>query len=217
MTIGKDPIKIVTPVGSVGYGFDHPRLYQAIEMGATAIICDAGSTDSGPQKLALGSSTVPRASYVKDLVVMLDAVYHHKVKMLVSSVGGDGSDEHVDDWVDIIRTYCTEKGYKLKMIKIYGGIKKDVVYEALDAGKLSPCGAVAELNRKDIDDASRIVAQMGVEPFVNAIREHPDYDVIIAGRSFDPSPYAAYCIANGMENLGNAFNVSAQNPHLAIW
>lgn len=58
---------------------------------------------------------------------------------------------------------------------------------------------------------------MGVEPFVNAIREHPDYDVIIAGRSYDPSPYAAYCIANGMENLGNAFNVSAQNPHLAIW
>jgi Domain of unknown function (DUF4387)/Acyclic terpene utilisation family protein AtuA len=206
MTI-TEPIKIVTPIGSVGYGFNIKKLNQAIEMGASAIICDAGSTDSGPQKLALGVSTVPRQSYVRDIQPMVDACYHHKVKVLISSAGGDGSDEHVDDFIKIIQDYSVEKGYKLKLIKIYGGIDKSIVHKALDAGKISPCGAVAKLTHKDVDDASRVVAQMGVEPFLDAIKEHPDYDIIIAGRSYDPSPYAAYCIANGVENLGNAFNM----------
>src|SRR5271170_4045105 len=106
-----EPIKIVTPIGCVGYGFNIKKLYQAIEMGASAIICDAGSTDSGPQKLALGVSTVPRQSYVRDIQPMVDACYHHKVKVLISSVGGDGSDEHVDDFVKIIQDYSLEKGY----------------------------------------------------------------------------------------------------------
>ena len=203
----KDPIKIVTPVGSVGYGFNSKMLYKGIEKGATAIICDAGSTDSGPQKLALGSSTVPRSAYIRDLGIIVDACYHHKVKALISSAGGDGSDEHTDDFVNIIQDHSTEKGYKLKLIKIYGGIRKEAVHEALDAGKISPCGAVQQLEHQDVDDASRIVAQMGVEPFLKAIDEHPDYDVIIAGRSYDPAPYAAYCFANGMENAGNAFNM----------
>ena len=177
-------------------------------MGATAIICDAGSTDSGPQKLALGTSTVPRESYIRDLCPMVDACFHHKVKVIISSAGGDGSNEHVDDFVSIIQDHCDEKGYNLKLIRIYGGIEKDVVHQALDAGKISPCGSsVPELVHEDIDDATGIVAQMGVEPYLAAINEHPDYDIIISGRSYDPSPYAAYCLANGLKNIATAYHM----------
>lgn len=201
------PVKITTPIGSVGYGFEPKRLYQAIEMGAEAVICDAGSTDSGPQKLALGTSTVPREAYVKDIQPMVDACYHHKVKILISSAGGDGSDEHVDDFVQIIQEYSQQKGYKLKLIKIYGSVSKDEVHKALDDGIISPCGAVPPLTHQDIDDCSRIVAQMGIEPFLDAMKAHPDFDIIIAGRSYDPSPFAAYVVDKGLENLGNAFNM----------
>jgi hypothetical protein len=204
----KPPIKILTPVGCVGYGYSTALLYKGIELGATAIICDAGSTDSGPQKLALGSSTVPRESYVRDLCPMVDACFHHRVKVIISSAGGDGSDEHVDDFVDIIRTHCEEKRYNLKLVKIYGGIEMEVVRRALDAKKISPCGSsVPELRSEDVEDAVRIVAQMGVEPYLKAIEEHPDYDIIIAGRSYDPSPYAAYCLANGMMNIATAYHM----------
>ena len=208
MASTKSPIKLLTPVGCVGYGYSNAALYKGIALGATAIICDAGSTDSGPQKLALGTSTVPRESYVKDLCPMVDACFHHRVKVIISSAGGDGSDEHVDDFVDIIEQHCNEKGYNLKLVKIYGGIEKDIVRKALLARKISPCGAsVPELQGGDIDDATRIVAQMGVEPYLRAIEENPGYDIIISGRSYDPSPYAAYCLASGLKNLATAYHM----------
>lgn len=51
-----------------GYGYSTPLLYKGLEMGAQAIILHSGSTDSGPQKLALGETTCHRESYVRDLV-----------------------------------------------------------------------------------------------------------------------------------------------------
>ena len=35
---------------------------------------------------------------------------------------------------------------------------------------------------------------MGYEPFLDAMNAHPDFDIIIGGRAYDPSPYAAYCV-----------------------
>lgn len=34
---------------------------------------------------------------------------------------------------------------------------------------------------------------MGPEPFIDAMDANPDFDVIIGGRAYDPSPYVAYC------------------------
>jgi hypothetical protein len=35
---------------------------------------------------------------------------------------------------------------------------------------------------------------MGYEPFLDAMNANPDFDIIIGGRAYDPSPYAAYCV-----------------------
>jgi hypothetical protein len=65
-----------------------------------------------------------------------------------------------------------------------------------------PCGrAVPQLLGTDIDDSTRIVAQMGHEPFLQAMLDHPDFDIIIGGRAYDPVPYAAFCIYHGFEDL----------------
>ncbi|CAO3669362.1 unnamed protein product [Umbelopsis vinacea] len=202
-----DSIKIVTPVGMLGYGYSTPLLYKGLKLGAQAIILDSGSTDSGPQKLALGETTCPRESYVRDLIPILDACWHNRVKVLIGSAGGDGSNAHVDDFVDIINEYSLEKKYKFKVIKIYSEIDKDIVKNALAEGKVSPCGAVPELNEFEVTKATRIVAQMGMEPLLEAIKEHPDYDIIIAGRAYDPSPYAAYCYSNGFTDMGNIYHM----------
>ncbi|KAM3578498.1 hypothetical protein VKS41_004551 [Umbelopsis sp. WA50703] len=177
-------------------------------MGATAIIVDSGSTDSGPQKLALGESTCPREAYVRDLAPILDACWHHGVKVLIGSAGGDGSNAHVDEFVEIIQEYSLQKKYKFKVVKIYSEIDKSLLHEAFDRGDISPCGAVPELRKCEIDAATRVVAQMGMEPFLDAMNEHPDYDIIIAGRAYDPSPYAAFCYANGYTDLGNIYHMA---------
>ena len=84
-------------------GYETPKLYQGLKMGASAIILDAGSTDSGPQKLALGEGTNPHSANIRDLGPILDACFHHKVKVLISSAGGDGSNQHVDEIVGSIK------------------------------------------------------------------------------------------------------------------
>lgn len=202
-----EPVKIVTPVGSIGMGFDPAKLYEGIKMGATAIIADAGSTDSGPQKLALGVTMCPHDAYVEDFAHIVDAAWHHKVKVIVTSAGGDGSNQHVDEFVDIIQEHCMNKNYRMKLIKIYAEVDRDLIKNSIDAGKVTPCGAVAELVKAEVDAATCIVAQMGLEPFVEALKEHPDVDIIIAGRAYDPSPYAGYCVAQGITNLGIAYHM----------
>lgn len=99
--------QIITPIGMLGYGLNTADVERGIEISQetdapTAIILDSGSTDSGPSKLALGSMTCPRSSYVRDLTQLIHAVQTHRVPLLISSAGGDGSDAHVKEFLDII-------------------------------------------------------------------------------------------------------------------
>lgn len=93
----KDSLKIFTPIGCVGYGYNVETFWNTIEnYDVDAIICDAGSTDSGPQKLALGHTTVPRESYEADLEPMVAAAHGCHIPVIITSVGGDGASDHVD-------------------------------------------------------------------------------------------------------------------------
>lgn len=104
-----DPLcQIVTPLGMVGYGFDENLVNGTLKELSflptpTALVADSGSTDSGPSKLALGSMTCPRSSYKRDLRMLVLAVLEFRVPLLISSAGGDGSNAHVDEFLDIIQ------------------------------------------------------------------------------------------------------------------
>jgi hypothetical protein len=39
---------------------------------------------------------------------------------------------------------------------------------------------------------------MGAEPFLKVLQERPDIEVIIAGRSYDPAPFAGLCMLHGI-------------------
>lgn len=104
-----DPLcQIVTPVGMLGYGFNEEHLEHGLELARrinapTAIILDSGSTDGGPSKLAFGSMTCPQASYARDLRKLIRSVQKYRVPLLISSAGGDGSDPHVKEVLDMIK------------------------------------------------------------------------------------------------------------------
>ncbi|KAK1569467.1 3-methylaspartate ammonia-lyase [Colletotrichum navitas] len=192
---------IVTPVGCMGYGFDENLVAQELTQLApskipTAIILDAGSTDSGPEKLALGTMTCPRSAYVKDLTKLLRLVHKFRVPLIFSSAGGDGSDEHVrlmEEIIEEISAKDTNQHYSFKTISLFSGIDKSVILERLSAGRISGCGAcVPELTAKDVTESPRVLAQIGPEPFIDAMEATPDFNVIIGGRAYDPAPYVAF-------------------------
>ncbi|GJD03441.1 caib baif family enzyme [Colletotrichum higginsianum] len=194
---------IVTPVGCMGYGFDENIVARELALLApsrtpTAIILDAGSTDSGPEKLALGTMTCPRSAYVKDLTKLLRLVHVFQVPLIFSSAGGDGADEHVRLMEEIIQEISAEETnqhYSFKTVSIFSSIDKSVILERLGAGRITGCGAcVPALTEKDVTDSPRVVAQIGPEPFIDAMEATPDFDVIIGGRAYDPAPYVAFSV-----------------------
>ncbi|OKL55559.1 hypothetical protein UA08_09180 [Talaromyces atroroseus] len=205
----KDELRILTPIGMLGYGFSEELFWSALDDGVDAVILDSGSTDSGPSKLALGTTTVSRKSYERDLSVLVAACHYYNVPLLIGSAGGDGASPHVDLLVDIIEACIAREGYRtMEIVRIYAEVDKDIVTRNWKDGLVTPCTpAVPELQIADINDATRIVAQMGMEPYLKAMNENPNFDIIIGGRAYDPAPYAAFCVWKGFSDLGIAYHM----------
>ena len=200
----KKELRIFTPIGQLGQGFSEDIFWDTLESSCDAIIADGGSTDSGPGRLATGSTNVPWSRLTRDLGLFAKAAHLYRVPSLIGSIGGDGENAHVDKAAEIIAEAVKKNGYRsLKVIKIYAEIPKNFVRQKLSDGLIEPCGGgVPDLTEHDIETSTRIVAQMGLEPYLKAMRENPDFDIIIGGRAYDPSPYAAFCVFNGFDNLG---------------
>lgn len=86
-----------------------------------------------------------------------------------------------------------DRHYRLKVISIFSGISKTLVSERLRDDMITGCGKpVPPLTQSKIDASPRIVAQMGPEPILDAMLANPDFDILIAGRAYDPAPYIAF-------------------------
>ena len=106
---------IVTSVGMLGYGINASQTDAELERFTatgvpTALILDSGSTDSGPQKLALGGMTVPKGSYVRDLRKLLASSCRYNVPLIFSSAGGSGTDYNTRELAQVIKTLAAEVG-----------------------------------------------------------------------------------------------------------
>ncbi|KAJ5760531.1 hypothetical protein N7520_007687 [Penicillium odoratum] len=182
--------QIVTPIGMLGYGFNMADLEYGLQLSLkidapTAIILDSGSTDSGPAKLALGSMTCPRSAYERDIRQLIHIVQDNHSPLLISSAGEDGSDAHVDEFVEIISEILQSADSS--------ETSREWMLQKLEAGKVSGCGpCVPALTVEDIEATPTFVGQVGPEPLLQAMSAHPDFDVLIAGRAYDPSPYVAF-------------------------
>jgi hypothetical protein len=194
-----DEIRILTPSGMLGYGFPTDHFRMGLALRPHAITIDSGSTDSGPQKLGLGEMTCSREAYVKDIEVLLEGQREARVPLLISSAGGDGTNLHVDVFRDIIAEIARRRGWRLRLGKIYSDVDKAHIAKELEAGRIEPLGPVPPLDRREIDAATVVVAQIGAEPFVKVLDESEGIDVIVSGRAYDPSPTAAIAIRAGFD------------------
>lgn len=193
----RDEITVLSVAGILGYGFPVESFKNAVDGGVDCIACDAGSTDPGPAYLGMGKSFTTRAAVKRDLKLMIEAGVERRVPVLVGSAGGSGARPHVEWNLDIVDEIARELGRRLRVAVIWADIDKATVKKALAQGRVRPLGPVPQLTEEAIDATTHIVAQMGVEPFVKALEGEPD--VVIAGRSYDPSMFAVMGIMRGYE------------------
>lgn len=160
-----DEFAILTPNAMLGYGYNSDHFWYGIaRYRPAAIIVDSGSTDGGPYKLGMGKMTCGRASYVRDLEPILAACFHHKIKVLIGSVGGDGSNKHVAEMLAIVTEIAEREGYSFKIATIEAGMDRALIKSRIIKGRVGPCGPVEPLVHDAVDAAVDIVAQMGAEP-----------------------------------------------------
>ncbi|KAF4500125.1 hypothetical protein FAGAP_3701 [Fusarium agapanthi] len=87
------------------------------------------------------------------------------------------------------------KAYAFNTIALFSNINKTTILERLKQGRLTGCGpCVSPATDYEINESLRVVAQMGYEPFFDAMTANPDFDIIVGGRAYDPSPYVAFCV-----------------------
>ncbi len=198
------PITVLAPTGTLGYGFGTEALERGMSLCPSVIAVDAGSTDPGPHYLGSGEPLVSRLSMKRELTQLIVAGRKANIPVIVGSAGGAGSRTHVDWTVAIVREIARECRLKLKLAWIYADIPFDRVKEAIRAGEVNDFEAGYALTEKDVDDAVSIVAQMGHEPICAALDQGAD--VIIAGRACDDSTIASYPIWQGAD-LGLAIHM----------
>ncbi|KAF4439688.1 Formyl-coenzyme A transferase [Fusarium acutatum] len=190
---------ILTPNAMLGYGYNVEHFWYGIQkFQPLAIIVDSGSTDGGPYKLGMNKMTCGRGSYIRDLEPILTACFHHKVKVLIGSVGGDGSNKHVDEMFDIVSSISQRLGFSFRVATINAGMDRELIKTRIQNRKVGPCGPVEDLLPEVVDGAVDVVAQMGAEPFIEALKNDPD--IILGGRCYDPAPFAAFCLSRGISS-----------------
>ncbi|MCL2353679.1 MAG: DUF1446 domain-containing protein, partial [Defluviitaleaceae bacterium] len=189
--------KILSTTAILGYGFPQASFEAGMSAKPDVIAVDAGSTDPGPYYLGSGKSFTDRGAVKRDLEYMLEAGCKEGIPVIIGSAGGAGADSHLAWNVDIVKEIAREKGLTMKMAIISSQIDTNMVLQSLEAGKLKAMTAAPVPNVDDIQNSTNIVAQMGEAPFIKAL--DAGVNVIVAGRSYDPSVFAAPAIRAGFD------------------
>lgn len=192
-----EELRILSPTAILGYGFPMESFMEGMKRKPHVIAVDAGSTDPGPYYLGAGISFTDRNSVKRDLEIMIPAGLEANIPVVVGTAGGSGARPHVEFVLDIVREIAKEKGLSFKMAIIQSEFDKEFVKENVRQGNISPLFPAKEITEKDVDECVHIVAQMGEEPFIQALNEGAD--VIIAGRSYDPSVFSSLAIKEGFD------------------
>ncbi len=192
-----DEMRILSPTAILGYGFPMESFEEGMKRNPHVIAVDAGSTDPGPYYLGAGLSFTDRNAVKRDLAIMIPAAIEAGIPVIVGTAGGCGADSHLAWNVEIVKEIAKEQGLHFKMAVISAEIPAGVVKSKIAAGKVTPLHSVPEIGEKDADEAVRIVAQMGPEPFVKALEGGAQ--VIVAGRSYDPAVFACLPIMKGFD------------------
>src|SRR5687768_2460125 len=125
------PITVLTPTGTLGYGFGAEALARGMSLSPHVIAVDAGSTDPGPFYLGSGMPLVSRFGIKRELDILIKAALGARIPLIVGSAGGAGSRQHVDLTMAIVREIAAESKLRFKCAYIYADVDPSRVRSAL--------------------------------------------------------------------------------------
>jgi hypothetical protein len=128
----------------------------------------------------------------RDLRLMLRAAIGAGIPLMIGTSGGAGGDPHLDLTAQLVRDIAAEEGLHFRMALIRAEPPRAELQRRLAAGRIHPLSNQPALTSDVLDRASRVVAMMGPEPFMEALDNRAQ--VILAGRASDPAPWAAAAI-----------------------
>lgn len=191
-------IKILSPCGILGYGFPRESFLAGIAQRPDAIVVDAGSTDAGPHKLGAGVAIVSRMAMYQDMQMFVEHGVKLGIPVVIGSAGGAGANVHVQWTLDVLSEVLKDAGMTAKVAVVHGDIPHETVLGAVAENRILSMGAnIPALTRQVVDSTGDIVAQMGHEPIIRALETGAD--IVVAGRAYDPSSFAAVCIRGGFD------------------
>jgi hypothetical protein len=190
-------MKILSASGQLGYGIPEEAFRHGVAQQPDVIGADMGSIDPGPYCLGSGEMVVAGEGLRRDLRMVLEAAKDTGAPLLMGSAGTAGRRSQLDGVVAVVESIAKERGLSFRLATISADIPRDVIRKHLRAGDIEPCGIVPALSEAELDRATGIVAQMGVEPFQRAIEMGAD--VVIAGRACDTSMFAAIPLMKGYD------------------
>lgn len=191
-------INILSPCGMLGYGFPVSSFMKGLEHELHGIVVDAGSTDAGPHKLGAGVPIVSKRAAKKDLELIVKHGVERKIPVVIGSAGGAGAKPHVEWTLEIIQEIMQEHELQAKLAVIWTDFTTDEIIQANRAGRITSLSPnIKPLTDEAIAESLNIVAQMGHEPIVEALENGAE--IIICGRAYDPSPFAAIGIYHGKD------------------
>ncbi len=185
-------LRVLSPTAILGYGFPQRSFERGMRKNPHLIAVDAGSTDPGPYYLGAGKSFTSRQAVKRDLEFMLTAAVGTAIPLIIGTAGGAGARPHVEWTEDIIREIARERGLSFRMAVVYADIGNNVVLAAMDEGRIAPLFPAPVIGRDEVENSVRIVAQMGAEPVIEALKM--GCQIILCGRCYDPVPFAAPAI-----------------------
>ena len=189
--------RVLSTSGILGYGFPEASFRAGVAEKPDLIACDAGSTDPGPYYLGSGHPFTNPTAVKRDLRLILKAICELGIPMVIGSAGGSGADVHLERDLKIVHEIAEEEHLSFKMAVISAEFEKDFLIGEHAAGHIEKLGPAPVVTKEDIESSTHIVAQMGVDPIIQALDRGAQ--VVYCGRCYDPAAFAAEPIRLGYD------------------
>src|SRR5690554_2468592 len=144
-------IRVLTPTGTLGYGFGQDAFQRAMSMNPDVIAVDAGSTDPGPYYLGSGKPLVSDDQIRRELKILFNAACANGIPLIVGSAGGSGAASHLERTADIVREIARSDGLSFKLAVIRADIEINRAKAGLEAGEIIDFEAGRMLTVEDLD------------------------------------------------------------------
>lgn len=200
MSAESGPLKALAASGQLGHGIPAPAIQEGFRRRPDFVGADMGSIDIGPYYLGSGQGDEDDEVVHRDLALTVLPALEQDIPVVIGSAGSAGGTPHLERTLQALDRVLKRAGRSARVASIDSELSSETVVDALARGKIRPCGdarSIPELTAASVRSSSRIVAQMGVEPLIEAL--DTGADIVVAGRAVDSAIYEAVPMMRGYD------------------